>query len=215
MTKKSFAVLGLGKFGSSIAVTLAGAGAEVMAVDMDEENVHNVADKVTYAVQADVCDLETMKSLGLSNMDGVVVAITGSMDASILATIVSKEAGVPFVLAKAQDETHRKILEKVGADKIIVPEKESGIRVAYHMLAGNFLDFIELTNKVRMIEISVKEEWSGKSLRQLNLRQKANANVIAVRNGDDVSVNIDPDLPLQAGTEMWITIDKENINKLM
>lgn len=215
MKKKTFAVLGLGKFGASVAIAMAREGAEVLAVDSDEDKVHSIADKVTHAVQADVCDIEAMKALGLSNMDGVVVSITGSLDASILATIFAKEEGVPLVLAKANDEIHTKILEKVGATKVIVPEKESGVRMAYHLLAENFLDIIELSDKVSMVEISVRPEWVGKNLRELNFRQKANANVVAVRMGEEVSVNMDPDKPLEENMVMWVTVNKSDVNKLM
>ena len=172
MSKKSYAVLGLGKFGRSVAEELARSGADVLAVDIDEEMVHRVSDFVTYAVKADVRDLETIKSLGLGNMDAVVIAITGDTDASVLGTILAKEAGVPFVVAKSQDEIHTRILEKVGADKVIIPEKASGLRTARSIISGKFMDFIELSDRVRMVETPIREEWIGKTLRELNLRQK-------------------------------------------
>lgn len=215
MKKKTFAVLGLGKFGSSVAVTLARAGAEVLAVDSDEDIVGSIADAVTHAMQADVSDTEVVRSLGLSNMDGVIVAITGNMNASVLATILAKEEGVPFILAKAKDAIHAKILEKVGADRIIVPEKESGIRTAYHLLAENILDTIELSDKVSMAEIAVREQWVGKTLRQLNFRQKAGANVVAVKKGEEVSVNMDPDTPLEKDMILWVTVNRKDMKKLM
>lgn len=215
MKKKTFAVLGLGKFGFSVATALTKAGAEVLAVDGDDELVHNIADQVTHAVRADVCDAEALRALGLSNMDGVVVAITGSLDASVMATIMSKELGVPLILAKAKDEIHSKILEKVGATRVIVPEKESGERMAYHLLAENFLDMIALSDKVSMVELTVKDEWVGKTLRQLNFRQKANANVVAMKQGEEVMVNMDPDKPLSADMVLWVTVNKKDMEKLM
>lgn len=215
MKKKTFAVLGLGKFGASVAVTLTRAGAEVLAVDSDEDIIGSIADQVTHAIQADVSDTEVVRTFGLSNMDGVIVAITGSMNASILATIMAKEEGVPFILAKAKDAIHAKILEKVGADQIIVPEKESGVRMAYHLLAENFLDIIELSDKVSLAEISVREQWVGKTLRQLNFRQKAGANVVAVKKGEEVSVNLDPDTPLEKDTILWVTVNRKDMKKLM
>lgn len=213
--KKSFAVFGLGKFGESVAIELAQAGAEVLAIDIDEEKVHEVASFVTCAMKADVCDVETMESLGLSNMDGVIISITGNLDASVMATILSKEAGVPFILAKSGDQIHATILKKVGADKVIVPEKESGVRVARHLLAGNFIEFIELSESARMIEISMKEEWIGKTLRELNLRKKHNLNVVCVRKNEDIVLNLDPDTPLTNDYSLIVILDKADIGKLM
>ncbi|MBD5135331.1 MAG: TrkA family potassium uptake protein [Lachnospiraceae bacterium] len=216
MGKKSYAVIGLGRFGAAIAEELSRAGAEVLAVDEDEERVHELASIVTCAVKADVCDAESMESLGLSNMDGVVVAITENLDASIMGTILAKEAGVDYILAKARDAIHARILEKVGADKVIVPEKESGIRIARSMMSGKFLDFIELSNRIRMIEIPVKEEWIGKTLIQLNLRKTKKINVIAVRNVDDeIIVNFEPERPIKAGMSMLVTVDRNDIAKLV
>ncbi len=213
--KKSFAVFGLGKFGESIAMELAQAGAEVLAVDMDEEKVHEIASHVTCAMKADVCDVETMESMGISNMDGVIVAITSNLNASVMATILAKEAGVPFVLAKSADQIHATILKKIGADKVIVPEKESGMRVARLLLAGNFIEFIELSDKIRMIEIAVKKEWNGKTLRQLNLRKKHSLNVVCVRKDGEIVLNIDPDVPLTDNYSLIVIVDKNNIAKLM
>lgn len=216
MGKKSYAVIGLGRFGAAIAEELSRAGAEVLAVDEDEERVHELASVVTCAVKTDVCDAESMESLGLSNMDGVVVAITENLDASIMGTIIAKEAGVDYILAKARDAIHARILEKVGADKVIVPEKESGVRIARSMMSGKFLDFIELSDRIRMIEIPVKEEWIGKTLIQLNLRKAKKINVIAVRNVDDeIIVNFDPERPIKAGMSMLVTVDRNDIAKLV
>lgn len=214
MKKKSFAVLGLGKFGSSVAEEMARAGVDVLAVDMEEENVHNVVDMVTCAMKVDVRDSETLASLGLSNMDGVIVAITESLDASIMATITAKEAGVPLVVAKAKNDIHAKILKRVGADRIIVPEKESGTRMARCLVSGNFIDFIALSDQVSMVEIGVKSDWVGKGLRELSLRDKIGANVIALHSGDEMIVNIHPDAPLKEGDTLWVVASKKEIDKL-
>lgn len=215
MKKKSFAVFGLGKFGESVAIELAHAGAEVLAFDIDEEKVHEVAPFVTRAMRVDVCDVETMETLGISNMDGVIVAITGNLNASIMATIICKEAGVPYILAKTGEQIHATILKKVGADKVIVPEKESGLRVARSLISGNFREFIELSDKVRMIEISVKPEWVNKSLRQLNLRQKHKINVIGIRKDDEITLNLDPDVPIQNDCSFIVILDKHEIPNLI
>lgn len=215
--KQSFAVIGLGKFGSNVAMELSAAGAHVLAIDIDEKRVADIADYVTYAVRADVCDSKAIASLGISNMDAVIVAVTGSLDASIMATILAKEAGVPLVIAKAKEELHAKILKKTGADRVIVPERESGIRVAHNILAGNFLEFVELSEKIRMVEVEVKPEWEGKTLRELKLRNKYQANVIAMREsaGSEAVINIDPDMKLQAGMSLWLVLDKNKMDMLM
>ncbi len=215
--KQSFAVIGLGKFGSSVALELSAAGAQVLAIDVDEERVAAVSEYVTHAVITDVCDSKAMETLGLSNMDAVVVAITESLDASILATILAKEAGVPLVVAKAKEDLHAKILKRTGADRVIIPERESGIRVAHNILAGNFLEFVELSQKIRMIEMQVKPEWVGKTLRELRLPNKYQANVIAIKEEGAVEPNmqINPDMKLTEGMSLWMVLDKNNMEKLM
>lgn len=212
---KSFAVFGLGKFGRSVATELANAGADVLAIDNDKERVHALADVVTCAVAADIRDTEAMEELGISNMDAVVVAITRSLDASILATIFAKEAGVPYVIAKSQDETHSKILKKVGADKVVRPELETGIRTARHLATGNILDFVELSETIKMLEINIKPEWAGCTLRELDLRGKEHINVIAIRKDGELIVNPDPDSILAPDLSMLITVEKKYLHRLI
>lgn len=212
---QSFIIFGLGKFGESIAKELSLAGVDVLAVDADKDRVHNLTDVVTRAVIADVRDAEAMQSLGISNMDVAVVAITSHLDASILATIFCKEAGVPFICAKAKDTIHTKILEKVGADKVIIPEHESGIRIARHLLTGNIIDFVEISENIRMVEIAARPEWTGRTLRQLDLRNKENVNVIALRQGGEINVTPDPDLPIDSQTTLLIIVDKNDLGKLI
>lgn len=212
---KGFAVLGLGKFGMSVAVNLAKAGAEVLAVDLDEEKVHDIADIVTYSIKADVCDAEALASLGIGNLDCAVVAIADNLEASVMATILVKEMGVPYVLTKAQNEIHAKILEKVGADNVVFPEKEMGARVARNLTTGNFIDLFELTSNVSMVEMAVKTEWIGKSLRELNLRDRYGTNVIAIKKGDNLDVTPTPDEALIAGETIIITGANNDLKKLV
>lgn len=215
MKRKSFAIFGLGKFGYSVAIELSQAGAEVMAFDIDDEKVHDIASSVTKAMRVDVCDVETMEALGLSNMDGAIVAITGNLDASIMATIICKEAGVPYVLSKSGNQIQAAILQKLGADKVMVPEKESGIRVARSLMSGNVREFIELSERVKMIELSTKIEWVGKTLRELNLRQKHGINVIGIRKNDEILINFDPDTPIEEDCSFIVVLDKKNLSKLI
>lgn len=212
---KSFAVIGLGRFGESIATELANAGADVLAVDIDKERVRALADIVTCAVAVDIRDTEAMESLGLSNMDAVIIAVTQSLDISILATIYAKECGVPYVVAKSKDEIHTRILEKIGADKIIIPERETGIRIARHLLTGNIINLVELSDTIRMIEIDIRPEWAGHTLRELDLRKKEKINVIALRSNGELDVSPDPDKVLTPDITMLITIDKKTLNKLI
>ena len=214
MAKKSIAVLGLGKFGSSVARECAQADVDVLAIDVDEDRVNAICDEVTCAVACDVCDTARMMTFGLSNMDAVVVAITGNLHASVMATILAKEAGVPMVLAKSGDAVHTKILQKLGADRVIIPESESGRRVAHSLLSGKFVDFIELSERIRLIEMLPRPEWVGKSLRELNLRKTQSINVVAVRRGDELIGNLDPEKPLPKDCTMIIMVDRKDIARL-
>ncbi len=215
MSRKSFAVIGLGKFGRSVIEELMSIGADVLAIDMDEEQVKKAAEYVTCAVQADVRDIDMLEPLGISNMDGVVIGITGSLDASIMATIYAKEAGVPYVLVKAKDEVHEKILQKVGADRTVIPEKDSGISVARNMMSGNVIDFIELSERIKMIEMKVKPEWVGHTLCELDLRKKHAINVIAIRQDGEILVNQEPNQPLDKDITLLVTVDKKDMAKLL
>lgn len=214
MNKKSYAVLGLGKFGRSVAIELSNAGANVLAVDINEDLVQDIAPYVTYAMKADVCDPGAIAELGLSNMDVVVVATSGRLDSSVTATIFAKDAGVPFVIAKAQDDIQSRILKKVGADRVLIPEHESGIRVARSIFSENFIDFIELSERLRMVEVSIKPEWVGKSLAELHLRKKHNINVIGIRDNGELQINVDPEKPLPDGCSILLIADRRDISRL-
>ncbi len=215
MTKKSIVIFGLGKFGQSVAIELANAGADVLAIDIQEARTHDVADLVTCAVSGDVCDPDTLDNLGISNMDAAIVAITGSVEASIMATLYAKEAGVSKIFAKAKDRTHEKILRKVGADKVIIPEHESGVRIARQVLTGNVLDFMELSKHIRMVEIKVRPEWVGNTLVELDLRRKERINIVAIREEEDFYTNIDPNLTLNEKMTLMIIIDKKDLPHLL
>jgi len=204
---KTVAVLGLGKFGMSVAEELSKTGAEVVAVDIDEDRVREVSNYVTHAVQSDICEEMALKSLGLGNMDVVIVAMTGNLDASVMAILIAKEEQAPCVIAKSRGNVQSKIFKKVGADRVIVPEEEAGVRIARNVMAGNFLDFIELSDRIRMLEMPVKPEWVGKSLKELNLRKNYKANVVAIRKEGWLMTEMDPDMPLPNGITMLLVMD--------
>lgn len=195
--KKQFAVFGLGSFGESVAVTLQQLGCEVVAVDNHMEHVQEISEQVSYAIKADAGDPEVIKSLGTRNLDGVVVAVADDMEASAMATLVSKEIGVPYVIAKAKNELHATILKKIGADAVIFPEMEMGVRVAKTLMSSNFADWIALSPDYSIIEIATPKEWVGKSLQQLDVRRSHDVNVVGIKIGEEVEVNPDPERTLQ------------------
>lgn len=196
--KKQYAVLGLGKFGYSVAITLENMGCDVMVVDNSQEKINNIADSVSFAIRADIGESNVIKSLGARNLDGAIIGVSENMEASIMAAIVAKEVGIPYVIAKAQNELHAKILRKVGADTIIFPEKEMGSRIAKSLVSTNFADLIELSADYSLVEIGVPEKWVGKSLLELNVRQRYDINVIGMIQGDQVEVSLDPNAPMPA-----------------
>ena len=190
--KKQFAVFGLGSFGESIALELQKLGCEVVAVDKDMERVKGIADSVSYAMQADIGDPDFVRSLGTRNLDGVVIAEAESLEASIMATLVCKEIGVPNVIAKAQNERHATVSKKIGADSIIFPEKEMGIRMAKNLMSASFTDWIALSPDYSIVETPMPVKWSGKTLQELDVRRNYEVNVVGIKSGAHVEVNPDP-----------------------
>lgn len=183
--KKQFIVIGLGRFGSSVARTLAGLGQEVLAVDIDEERVKQLAPVVTHAVQADTTDAGTLRSLGVGNFDVGVVAIGENLQAGILTALLLKELGVPHVVAKVANELHGQVMEKIGVDRIIYPEREMGKRLAHSLVSPSLLDYIELAEDYRIEEVVAPKSMDGKTLRDLNLRNKLGISVIVIKRGED------------------------------
>ena len=185
---KQFVVIGLGRFGSSVARTLAQGDYNVLAIDSDEERVHDIAEEVTHAVQADATDIGTLKTLGVRNFDVAVVSIGENVHSNILATLVLKELGVPFVVAKAQDELHGKVLEKVGADRVVFPERDMGIRIAHNLISSNVLDYIQFAPDYGIVEIVATDKMYGKTLAELQFRTNYGANVMAIKRGKDLHI---------------------------
>ena len=186
---KSFAVIGLGLFGSSVARQLCALGAEVLAIDTNSDLVQQVSGDVTTAAVADARDLEVLRALGAQECDCAVVAIGDDLAVSVLATMNLKELGIPQIICKAHDETHRKVLEKLGADKVVIPEKEVADKLARSLTSHNVLDFIELSNDYGIVEINTPKEWIGKSLKELDVRARLGVNIIAIERNDKVSVS--------------------------
>ncbi len=186
---KQFAVLGLGRFGSSLAKTLYELGHDVLAVDEREDVVQDISDSVTHAIQADATDESTLRSIGLRNFDVAVVSIGSDIQASILVTLIVKELGVGYVVAKAQSELHAKVLYKIGADRVVFPERDMGVRVAHNLVSTNILDFIELSQDYSIIEVAALPEWKDRTLMELNMRGKYGINVIAIKREGEINIS--------------------------
>lgn len=212
--KKQFAVLGVGSFGKSVAVELQNLGCEVIAVDNDMERIEEIADSVSYAMRADFGEPEVIRSLGARNLDGVVVAVAENMESSIMATLVSKEIGVPYVMAKAKTDLHATVLRKIGADAVIFPEVDMGKRIAKTLASANFADWLSLSPDFSIVEIKIPEKWVGKSLIELDVRRVHAVNVVAIKTGDDVEVNPDPARKLEEGMIMVLVGANEALEKI-
>lgn len=183
--KQNYAIIGLGRFGGSICRTLVESGQEVLVIDSNEERVNEYMNIATHAVVGNAQDESTLRSLGIRNFDHVIVAIGEDIQASILVTLMVKEMGVPNVLAKAQNEYHAKVLERVGADRVVHPERDMGVRIAHNLVSRNILDFIELSNEFSLAEIKVSNpKFFNKSLIEVNFRQRFGLTVVAIRRAD-------------------------------
>ncbi len=211
---KTYAVFGLGRYGISVAKKLAGSGAQVLAVDINEEVVDSLANEVPYCKCADVTVPETFELLGIRNVDVAVIAMANSLEASVMAIALCKEAGVETVIAKCGCEMHGKIFTRVGADRVIFPESESGTRLAKNLLNSGFTDMVELSEEVSMVESDIPDNWIDKNLIELNLRKKYGINVVAIRKGDEVSVNINPEEPLTKDMKLIVIAQTKTLAKL-
>lgn len=211
---QSYAVFGLGRYGKAVAKELAEDGAEVLAVDINEEVVNAASVEIPYCKCADITDAEVIKQLGIANVDVVIISMAGDLEASVMATMLCKEVGVKTVIVKCANEMNCKILSKVGADRVVLPENESGIRLAKNLLSSGFMDIIELSKDVSMVELDVKPEWEGKSLIELSLRKKYSINVVAIVRGKDVCTNINPEEPLIQEMRLIVIGNTSKLSKL-
>lgn len=211
---KSYVVIGLGRFGSSLARQLCKLGAEVLALDVKGDLVQQVAGDVTHAVVGDAQDKEVLRALGVRNMDCAVIAIGDNLAASVLITMNLKELGVPFIVCKAHDETHRKVLEKLGVDRVVIPEQEYAQRLARTLNSHNVLDYIELSEDFGILDVPAPESWIGKTLRELNIRAKLGVNIIAVENEGKTNVSPAADYLILAGDTLVVLGDNVALEKV-
>lgn len=211
---KFYVVIGLGRFGSALARQLCKLGAEVLALDVKGDLVQQVANDVTHAVVGDAQDKEVLRALGVRNMDCAVIAIGDNLAASVLITMNLKELGVPYIVCKAHDETHRKVLEKLGANRVIIPEYEYAQRLARTLNSHNVLDYIELSEDFGILDVPAPKTWIGKTLRELNVRAKLGVNIIAVENGGKTNVSPTADYAVREGDALVVLGDNVALEKV-
>ena len=212
--KQSFAVFGLGRYGTALAKELVESGADVLAVDSDKDIVNSVVQDIPLSKCADVTDPEVIKQLGIANVDVVVIAMATNLEASVMATMLCKEAGVKTVIAKCGNEMECKILSKIGADQVIFPEKESGVRLAKKLVNFGLVDLVELSKDASLFELKVRPEWVGKSLIELNLRKKYGFNVVAIFENEEVNTYIAPDRPLDDSMRLIVIGNPAKLNNM-
>ena len=210
---KTYLVVGMGRFGTAVALKLQELGNEVMVIDENEEQIQRISNDVTYAVVGDARDEDVLESLGVQNMDCAIVAIGQDLAASVLITLNLKSLGVPQVICKAPNELYKRALEKVGADRVVIPEREMGIKLAQNLVSSSVLDYIELSRECGIAEIVTPKAWVGKSVRELNIRAKYGVNIIALRDefSDSVTVNLGPEYCLKAADVMVILGNNEDL----
>ena len=209
---KSYIIVGLGRFGSEAARRLYELGCDVLAIDTKSELVQQISNEVTQAVVGDARDKEVLKALGAADFDCAIVAIGDSLGDSVLATMNLKELGVPYVVCKAHDETHRQVLLKLGANKVVIPEQEQADRLARNLSSPNVLDYIELSDDYGIIEVPAPKPWQGKSLKDLNVRAKLGVNIIAVKQGKEINVSPGADYKIQTGDVMVVLGGTDALN---
>ena len=211
---KSYVVIGLGRFGAELATRLYAIGEEVMAIDLNESLIDKIADRVTKAVAADARDRDVLEKLGVDGVDRAIVAVGSDLAASALITMHLKSLNVPFIRCKAHDDTYKDILEKLGADRVIIPEREVADKLALGMTHAGVMEYIELSNEFGIIEMEPIPEWIGKTIRELELRTRYGVNVIAVRKDDAIKIPPDIDSPIPQNVIMVILGQYDTFEKL-
>ncbi len=214
---KSFLVIGLGRFGTSVAKELARLGQEVMVIDNDEDNIQRIADDVTQALYGDARDESVLKSVGARNFDCCIVAVATNMESSVLITVTLKDMGVKHIVAKAKSIIHASVLEKVGADRVVLPESEMGQRLAQRLARTNVVDYIGVTDEFSILEIQPPKAWVGHSLIQINVRAKYDINVLAIRHGENGHVDVSPNANrnIKADDLLIVIGTNENVNRVV
>ena len=214
MANKQFVVIGLGRFGVSVAQTLYSLENDVLAIDVNEDTIQEISDSVTHAVQMDATDEAALKTLGLRNFDVAVVTIGSNIQDSILVTLLLKELGVKYIIAKANSELHAKVLKKIGADRVILPEKDMGVRVAHNLVSASIVDYIELSPDYSIMEIKTLDEWDGKTLNELRLRSQYGINVMAIKHDEEINISPSALDAIEAGDIVVAIGSAEELSRL-
>ena len=214
MKSKSFLVFGLGRFGSSLARSLCEQGQQVMAIDSNEENVQNIAPYVTEAVQLDATDEVALATLDVSSFDGAAVSIGQNVRDSVLICVLLKEMGIPYLIAKANDELHAKVLRKIGVDRVVFPERDMGERVAKSMITSGVVDLMQLGDDFQIVEIRTPSKWAGNTLVGLNVRRKYGISILAIHRGGSYLVSPSADLQLEADDTLLVIGKEDDIEDL-
>ena len=210
---QSFVILGLGRFGQSVAKTLYELGHEVLAIDENEGLIQSISDHITCAMVGNVTDENVLKAVGIKNFDAAVVSTGRNLEASILVTQMLKEMGIRYILAKAQNELHARVLTKLGADRVVFPEQDMGVRAAHNLVSTNIIDYIELSPDYTIIEINPPKRWEGKTLKELNVRAKHGINIIAIKNGTKINVSPTADYIVNNNDILVVIGSKSDIDK--
>lgn len=211
---KTFAVIGLGRFGMAVASQLFNMGYEVLAVDKSMELVNAVADSSTRAVCADAKEERVLKNLGIKNYDCVIVSIGDDITDSILITLMLKEMGVKKVVCKARDNRHKKALEKIGADRVVIPEQEAGVKTAVGLISNNIMDIINLSDEYSIADIIIAQSWIGKTIAELGVREKHGVNIVAVKDGGNINITPSANYMFKDGDIAVVIGSAEKINLL-
>ena len=206
---KSYIVIGLGRFGSEVARQLYKHGCEVLVLDNNADTINQISSEVTHAVVGDARDKGVLRALGAGDFECAIVAIGGSLADSVLATMNLKELGVPHIVGKAHDETHRQVLMKLGADQVVIPEKENAARLARSLASPNVLEYIELSDEYGIIEVPAPKRWQSKTLKELNVRAKLGVNIIAVKRDNQINVSPAADYMIMEGDTMVVLGDTD------
>ena len=211
---KSYVIIGLGRFGAELAVKLYSYGEEVMAIDRNEQPIEKIADRVTRAVVADARDVDVLERLGVENFDRAIVAVGSDLASSALITMNLKTLNIPYIICKAHDNIHRKILERLGADRVIIPEWEMADKLALGLTSTGIMEYIELSDRYGIVEMAPPESWVGKSIRTLDVRSRLGINVLAIRQGDSISIPPDIDKPIEKDSTLTMLSSYECLSKL-
>lgn len=211
--KKQYVVFGIDRFGASIARTLEQNGCQVIAVDNDPEKIQMIADEVSYAMTADVEDPEAIASLGLKNVDGAVITMVNHMEASIVAAMMCQELGLSYIVARAKNDMHGRILEKIGVSKVVYPEQEMGERIGRYIAAQDFMDWIALSPEFSLVEMVMPPEWAGKSLAELDVRKKYGFNVVGIKKDSGMIMQFDPNRALELEDVLFVIGKNTDLEK--